>query len=116
MIDFGDTIARFNVEHSREFGGEGVPFDVAYTRELGRDAIPALDEFLTAARDASPDLLKQVAVTREDLAGEMIYDRDRRGGALLRPVDWQSWTWADQRLRDYVQAHPFAPDPIVVDK
>lgn len=116
LADYPGLISRFNVEHARETGGDGVPLDAAYLANLGRDAIPAMDTFLLTASHASPDLLKQVSVARDRLATEVLLDRDHSGRTLLRPVEWQSWTWRDQRLRDYLQAHPFAPPPIVADK
>jgi len=97
-IDVDAIIARFNVENSREFGGEAEPLHASYLTSLGPSAIPAIDAYL-----AQP-------------AGNA-YDRtqmrnDRNGMALDvlgQPSDWRSWTWRRQRLVDYLLAHPTAP-------
>ena len=34
---------------------------------------------------------------------------DQQARHQLVAVDWQSWTWRQERLRRYLAEHPFAP-------
>jgi hypothetical protein len=36
--------------------------------------------------------------------------RGAQADLALLPVDWQSWSWRGERLRQYVVEHPYAPD------
>jgi hypothetical protein len=110
-LDFDAVIARYNVEHAYEVTGAGVPLDIDYMGELGPAAIPALDTFLERAGRASPETLRTYALLRDTLAGRVSF-RDAAGDIHLLPQDWQSWTWRDDRLRQYLLAHPFAPEPV----
>ncbi len=69
--------------------------------------IPALDEFLRTATQLGADKRKEVELLRDNLA-EPLIDRNLPGRAELPPVDWQSWTWRDERLRRYLTAQVFA--------
>jgi hypothetical protein len=46
FINFATMIANYNVEHSFEMTGQGLPLDACYLRSLGPGALPALDHFL----------------------------------------------------------------------
>jgi hypothetical protein len=111
-LDFPGVISRYNVEHSREVTGEGVPLDVYYMGELGPAAIPALDELLVTARFASADTLKTYSLMRDKEAEALIARDVSTGTGRLRAFDWRAWTWREDRLRQYVLAHPFAPEPV----
>ena len=107
--DIRSFIAFYNVRHSYEVTGEGVPLDVYYMSELGPSAVPALDELLATARHADRDRLRSFRLTREELAQKMV-DRDPgTGTAERRPESWHGWTWRSERLENYILAHPFAP-------
>jgi hypothetical protein len=108
-IDFPAVISRYNVEHSREMTGQGFPLDIAYFENLGAGTIPAIDVLVAEARFADPDELERFAVGRDDLALGSFADQQTRHG--LVPVAWQSWTWRQERLRQYLVEHPFAPTP-----
>lgn len=91
-------IARFNVEHSREFGGEAEPLHASYLTSLGASAIPAIDTYLAQPEGDAHD--------RNSMRNErnsMAID------ALTQPADWRFWTWRRQRLVDYLLANPTAP-------
>lgn len=97
-FDVDDFIARFNVEHSREFGGEAEPLHASYLTSLGPSAIPAIDAYLA-----------QPAGNEYD-RNQMRNDRNSMAIAVLDgPADWRSWTWRRQRLVDYLLANPTAP-------
>jgi hypothetical protein len=106
-IDFPAVISHYNVEHSREMNGEGFPLDIAYFEELGPGTIPAIDQLLAQALFAEPNELDRFAAGRDALALGSFADQETR--RQLVPLDWQSWTWRQERLRRYLSDHPFAP-------
>jgi hypothetical protein len=109
-LDLPSLIAFYNVRHSYEMQGEGVPLDQYYTADLGSAAIPALDEFLTSARFASPSTLTTFSLLRGELTDRVLY-RDPSGGEVyLFRQSWHGWTWRGDRLNQYLLQHPFAPD------
>jgi len=109
FLNFPAVISTFNVEHSFEVTGQGMVLDDDYMSQLGPQVIPALDQFLWRATRLDAEKRKQIELTRDNLA-ERLIDRDLTGTTNLRAVDWQSWTWRDDRLRQYLKAQPFAPD------
>lgn len=111
-LDLGAVISRYNVDHAREVTGEGVTLDLQYMGDLGPAAIPALDEFLMRAEFASSDTLKMASLLRDNLAERLRTNDPDSGAALLLPQAWQTWTWREDRLRQYLLAHPFAPEPV----
>lgn len=100
LADFSAVIARFNVDHSLEVSGTGLPLDFDYLEELGPSAIPALDLFIRSQTpNASPWDRAQYVRTQLDYAFE-------------RPgTDWRSWSWRTQRMADYLSAEPVASMP-----
>jgi hypothetical protein len=92
FADFSAMIAQFNIENSRELGGKGQPLDLYYLSDLGPSAIPAITWYLDHADNPATDY--------DLLAGNMAAD------FLARPEDWRSWTFRDQRLRDWLLANP----------
>ena len=109
FLNFPAVISTFNVEHSFEVTGKGMVLDDDYMSQLGPQVIPALDEFLRRATRLDAEKRKQIELARDNLA-ERLIDRDLTGTANQRAGDWQSWTWRDDRLRQYLKAQPFAPD------
>jgi hypothetical protein len=79
---------------------------------LGPQVIPALDEFLLTAKLADADQLKSIGILRDNLADSLIYRDIANGPTWSEPIDrgWQSWTWRDERLRQYLKGQVFAPD------
>lgn len=109
-LDLPAIISRYNVQHSSEVTGQGVPVDLYYLLELGPGTVPALDEFIVTAKGASPERLRDARLLRNDLASRLL-DVSPDGQAALRPLDWRSWSWREARLRDYLQTRMFAPEP-----
>ena len=110
-VNFPSLIATYNVQHSREVTGQGVPLDMYYVNDLGAETVPAIDEFLRTAKYASDNTLRDFGLLRDNLA-EHYVDRDASTGEThLAPVGWRSWTWRHDRLSQYLLAQPFAPDP-----
>lgn len=96
LADIPAFIARFNVAHSREVSGEGMPLDIYYIRTLGPPSIPPLDAFIAA--------LPIEATERAAFAGKV-----RSELALAEweaPTDWRSWTFRAARLDRYLYDHP----------
>ncbi|RYE09929.1 MAG: DUF4173 domain-containing protein [Hyphomicrobiales bacterium] len=98
-VDLQGFIAQYNVRHAYEVTGEGVPLDFYHTADLGAAAVPALDEFLSTARHASDSTLKEFRLLREELASRAVVDEG-----------WRNWSWREDRLRQYLGEHPFAPE------
>ena len=96
LADIPAFIARFNVAHSREVSGEGMPLDIYYLWTLGPPVIPALDAYMAA--------LPIEATERAAFAGKV-----RSELALAEwegPSDWRSWTFRAARLDRYLYDHP----------
>ena len=108
-VDIQAIIAHYNVQHSREVAGHGVPLDYYYMSELGPSAIPALDEFLATAKFASEGDRTSFSLLRAELADRVIYARTEPPVVQLYQQDWQEWTWREERLRAYLLEHPFSP-------
>ncbi len=109
LVDVQSFIASYNVRHSHEVAGHGVPLDQYYTAELGPAAIPALDEFLTTARHASRSTLMIFSQIRDELADRVVSRDWSPGTAQAQAQDWRSWSWRQQRLEQYLLKQPFAP-------
>ncbi|MDZ5650524.1 DUF4173 domain-containing protein [Nitrospirillum sp. BR 11828] len=89
-MNIPDTIAHFNLMYSPlVWGGRDV--DWAYLVRLGPQTIPTMDTYLALH---GPDQAVQAA--RTELAQSFLSHR----------TDWRSWTLRDQRLKDYLAAHP----------
>ena len=97
-FDVDAFIARFNVEHSREFGGEAEPLHASYLTSLGPSAIPAIDTYLAQPEGNEYDR-SQLRNERNTMAIKV----------LTQPADWRSWSWRSQRLVDYLLINPTAP-------
>jgi hypothetical protein len=110
-LDLPAVISRYNVEHSYEVTAEGLHLDFYYMGDLGPAAIPALDELLSKGVFADPETLKMYSLMRDNLADQVIY-RSPPSDIRLFEQDWQRWTWRQDRLRQYLLAHPFAPEPV----
>ncbi|RWA65296.1 DUF4173 domain-containing protein [Mesorhizobium sp.] len=95
FVNFAALIANYNVDHSREMTGQGVPLDGWYLRDLGPCAFPALDRFLaylggTTASDHPlrhdlPDLRRQ---------DEIHWRAEQK--------NWRAWSFRDWRLARYL--------------
>ncbi|MFZ1814746.1 MAG: DUF4173 domain-containing protein [Rhizobiaceae bacterium] len=82
FINFGAIIARYNVDHSLEMGGEGTGLDMYYLYTLGPAAIPAFDRFLAEASDISDMQRKDGEDSRDRLVN--------RHQAQME--NWRNWS------------------------
>lgn len=103
FINFAATIANYNVDHSLEMTGQGIPLDAWYLRSLGPGAFPALDRFFD-----HQDKTVAAGAVRE-LEGLRASDED-----WYRTVqqNWRAWSFRDWRLLRYLDSKgPFVvPD------
>lgn len=95
FLDFSAMIARFNVENSREMGGQGQPLDLYYLDDLGPTAIPAI-----------ADYVKRAARPEHELRDFRLLAANMAGTFLAQKLDWRSWSFRDQRLRDDLLGNP----------
>lgn len=95
FIDFSAFIARFNVEHSRELGGQGLALDISYLRSLGPSAIPALDRYIAALAPVASEEMKTAAAAREGLSYQF----------AQHSRDWRSWSLRAWRLESALAQH-----------
>lgn len=111
FINFAALIANYNVDHSFEMTGQGIPLDGWYLRSLGPGALPALDRFLMyQASTSTPDQPRQ----RELAVGRAEDEADYRG----RQKNWRAWSFRDWRLLAYLDNRgplvvPQASEPVV---
>ncbi|RAZ90277.1 DUF4173 domain-containing protein [Mesorhizobium hawassense] len=105
FVNFAATIANFNVDHSLEMTGQGVPLDFAYLHSLGPAAMPAFARLIehqskTTAAD-EPGYRALVAVEKSD---KVRY--------LAAQESWRAWSFRDWRLLRYLDRQvPFVvPD------
>ena len=93
LVNFPSVIAHYNVEHSREISGKGLPLDVGYLASLGPQVIPALNRFLdTQPHEAwrSTDTAKEcVSILEEEFKEQN--------------ADWRSWSLQNARLKKYLK-------------
>jgi hypothetical protein len=95
FVNFAGTVADYN---AARWSRTGQAFDLPYAMSLGAEAIPAVDRVLTGSESR---LTEYTRGWRRRLALDL---RERMG-------DWRAWTFRDQRLLDYLGAHPDAPSP-----
>jgi hypothetical protein len=107
--DIQSFIATYNVRHSYEVTGQGVPIDHFYMSELGPAAIPAIDEFLVSSRFADQPTLTTFSLLRNELTARVVVQDWNGGTAHRMPETWHGWTWREDRLESYLIEHPFAP-------
>jgi len=110
LVDIPSIIAHYNVQHSRELAGHGVPLDQYYMSELGPAAIPALDQYLETADFASEDQRASFSALRAELTAQVVHARQGPLDVHRFAQDWREWTWRQDRLANYLLAHPFSPD------
>ncbi|MDL2397819.1 DUF4153 domain-containing protein [Rhizobium mayense] len=101
FVDFSAVIARFNVEHSLELTGEGMPLDLPYLKDLGPTAIPAIDLYIRSLKKGQEtDKLRAM-----DLRFWMAYEFENRSRT------WRSWNYRDNRIDIYIAEHHRAAIP-----
>ncbi|WP_245262352.1 DUF4153 domain-containing protein [Mesorhizobium sp. WSM3626] len=95
FINVAVLIANYNVDHSVEMTGQGIPLDAWYLRSLGPGAFPALDRFFDH-QNKTPD-----AGAVRELEGLRASDED-----WYRSVqrNWRGWRFRDWRLLRYLDS------------
>ena len=99
VVDTNAMIAWYNVAHSREMSGKGLPLDTGLMGELGWPALPAIDYFLAQVPTNGGDAYRDLRLMRGAAAED-----------ILQTADWRSWTWRYERQKQYVLAHRYAPE------
>jgi hypothetical protein len=84
-VDLGAVAASWNIRHSREVGGRGVPLDLCYLATLGPSALLPLVEL--ESRPIGPRFRGRVSWSRNLIM-------DRLG---TRQGDWHGWTFRGAR-------------------
>jgi hypothetical protein len=105
-INFAALIANYNVDHSLEMTGKGVPLDAWYVRSLGPGAYPALDRFLDHQGRTTPagdPVLSELAEARR--ADEGWYRTVQR--------NWRAWSFRGWRLLRALDKHGALANPAV---
>lgn len=104
LVDLAAMVARYNVEHSREFTGLGAPLDRSYLCRLGGSALSAMDAFLerrrSAAAPGTEDWTAPLPPAEQHLTD---CAADLRREFSDRPEDWRGWTFREHRLRRYIE-------------
>ncbi|RNJ44269.1 hypothetical protein B5V01_29800 [Mesorhizobium erdmanii] len=95
FINFAATIANYNVDHSLEMTGQGIPLDAWYLRSLGPGAFPALDRFFNR-QGKTPD----AGATRELVRLRGIDE----GWYRTVQANWRAWSFRDWRLLGYLDS------------
>lgn len=88
FVDFRNFLATYNIEHSREVSGNGVPLDTQYLCSLGPYALPAINALL--ASDASRRLLYRSRLKHCASDNARLHQ--------TRMNDWRAWSYRGWRL------------------
>lgn len=107
FVDVPALVAGFNIENSREMGGEGQPLDVSYLGELGPSALPAIIGYLDRLDEA----------TMVDARAFEIWASEQAAALVAAGDDWRGWSFRNARLRAYLAGNPhFAkPSPAAIN-
>ena len=93
FISFSAIVADFNVAHSQQLTGKGVPIDTCYLCRLGYDAMPAMDRYIMTVEGRGGTVPARLKNCFLDLD-----DAHRR-----RMQDWRAWTVSDYRLASWLK-------------
>ncbi|MEM7624333.1 MAG: DUF4173 domain-containing protein [Planctomycetota bacterium] len=99
FVNLDGAIARYNVAHCAEMGGEGHTLDVAYLERLGPAALPALNQYIQATHD-----LRAVHPTPENADAWTSAQESHRVVRRLenqldgRLENWRGWTWRRSQI------------------
>ncbi|MEP7454905.1 DUF4173 domain-containing protein [Phyllobacterium sp. SB3] len=93
FVNFAYLITSYNIQHSRDLGGEGVALDTYYLEQLGPAAIPAIQNAIASGKIRNHELPPQLA--------SIIYVHEPYG------ENWSEWTFRGWRLSRYLRDHPF---------
>ena len=102
FVNFAALIANFNVDHSLEMTGKGVPLDAWYVRSLGPDALPALGRYFERQKKTFPD---RAIGDGPDAMTEFHYRTEQK--------NWRAWSFRDWRLLRTLDKHGPLANPAV---
>lgn len=97
FTNFAAIIADYNVDHSQEASGKGVPLDLSYLNSLGPQALPGVDR-------ASKLFLRHSRYPTFVSSRDSLVERFRRDTA-----SWRAWGLRDWRLRRYLEEQDNRP-------
>lgn len=108
FINFAGLIANYNVDHSLQMRGTGLPVDISYLAELGPQAIPALDRLAAGGgnRVSCSETFDCAETVRASLASRLWADS----------ANWRNWTYRNLRLMRYLVANPLPPASIADER
>lgn len=98
LVNFDAFIADYNIAHSREISGRGMPIDIYYLAQLGPQALPAIEKMMPFRSDAS-----------------LVGFRDRLLGTQSVDMAWRAWglrSWRLQRRLDAAAKGQFRGQPV----
>lgn len=96
FVNFAYLIANYNIQHSRDLGGEGVALDTYYLEQLGPAAVPAIRKAMLSRKINRPMLSSELA--------SIVYLHERYDG------DWREWSFRGWRLSSYLRPISFIVD------
>ncbi len=104
FVNFAATIANYNVDHSYEMTGKGVPLDIWHTRSLGPNALPALGRYFEHQKKTFPD---RAVGDGPDAMTEFHYRTAQK--------NWRAWSFRDWRLLRTLDKHGPLANPAVTE-
>lgn len=91
FINFAALIANYNVDHSYEMTGRGIPLDAWYVHSLGPAALSALDRFIEQkSKTIAPDDRSYSALVEFHKWDKIWYRTARK--------NWRAWSFRGWRL------------------
>ncbi|TPL38930.1 DUF4173 domain-containing protein [Mesorhizobium sp. B2-4-6] len=104
FVNFAATIANYNVDHSLEMTGKGVPLDIWHIRSLGPSALPALGRYFEHQKKTFPD---RAVGDGPDAIAEFRYRTEQK--------NWRAWGFRDWRLLRTLDKHGALANPAVTE-
>jgi len=87
LVNFDAFIADYNVAHSREISGKGMPIDTRYLAQLGPQALPAIERMMQIRTDSA-----------------LVGCHDRLIEAQRLDMAWRAWGFRSWRLQRRLEA------------
>ncbi|MEW6630258.1 MAG: DUF4173 domain-containing protein, partial [Pseudomonadota bacterium] len=103
-VNFAALIANYNVDHSFEMTGKGVPLDVWYVRSLGPNALPALGRYFDYQKKTFPD---GAADDGPDAMTELHFRAGKK--------NWHAWSFRGWRLLRTLDKQRSLANPAVAE-
>ena len=87
LVNFDAFIADYNVAHSREVSGRGMPIDTRYLAQLGPQALPAIERMMQISADST-----------------LVGCHDRLVETRRLDMAWRAWGFRSWRLQRRLDA------------